>query len=43
MTRATRPHGLERSYTTQWSYGIGETWTLLVPNAKGGTHSNSYG
>lgn len=29
-------NGLERDYITQWSYGIGETWTLLVPNAKGG-------
>ena len=28
--------GLERSYITQWSYGIGETFSLLVPNVKGG-------
>ncbi len=28
--------GLERDYITAWSYGVGETWTLLVPNAKGG-------
>ena len=28
--------GLERSYITMWSYGLGETWTLLVPNTKGG-------
>ncbi|MDR0422262.1 MAG: YfhO family protein [Proteiniphilum sp.] len=30
-------NGLERDYITAWSYGIGETWTLLVPNVKGGT------
>ena len=28
--------GLERDYITQWSYGIGETFSFLVPNVKGG-------
>ncbi len=28
--------GLERDYITMWSYGIDETWSLLVPNVKGG-------
>ena len=28
--------GLERDYITQWSYGVGETFSLMVPNVKGG-------
>lgn len=41
LTKAVNPEnqtsdGLERDYITQWSYGIGETWSLLVPNVRGG-------
>ena len=28
--------GLERDYITNWSYGTGETFSLMIPNVKGG-------
>ena len=28
--------GLSKSYVTSWSFGKGETFSLLIPNAKGG-------
>ena len=33
--------GLSKEYITQWSYGVDETWTLMVPNVKGGTSMKS--
>lgn len=35
--------GLNKDYATQWSYGVGETMTFLIPDFKGGSSMTSIG
>lgn len=34
--KANKSGGLNRDYITAWSYGAGETWSLMIPDVKGG-------
>ena len=39
----SKPAGLDIDYATAWSYGVGETMTLLIPNWEGGASGFNVG
>jgi hypothetical protein len=38
---SVKPGGLEKDYITAWSYGVDESFTLLIPNFKGGASAGT--
>ena len=36
VNKENQTTGLDEGYITDWSYGVGESWTFIVPDFKGG-------